>query len=86
MANHKSAKKKIVRNSKRAIVAGARRSRIRTFVKKAEAAILAGDKEAAAAAFKTAKSELMRGVKKGIFKLNTVARTTSRLAKKVKAL
>jgi len=86
MANHKSAKKRIVRNDKRAIITGARRNRIRTFVKKVEAAILAGDKDVAVAAFKTAESELMRGARKGILKLNTVARTTSRLAARVKAL
>ena len=41
MANHKSAKSRIVRNNKRAVINGARRSRVRTFVKKVEAAIAA---------------------------------------------
>ena len=86
MANHKSAKSRIVRNNKRSIINGARRSRVRTFVKKVEAAILSGDKEQAAAAFKIAESELMKAVRKGVFKMNTAARTTSRLSKKVKAL
>ena len=54
MANHKSAKSRIVRNNKRAVINGARRSRVRTFVKKVEAAILSGNKEQAAAAFKVA--------------------------------
>ena len=86
MANHKSAKRRIVRNNKRAVINGARRSRVRTFVKKVEAAILAGDKELAAAAFKTAESELMRAVRKGVFKQNTASRKVSRLSQKIKAL
>ena len=86
MANHKSAKTRINRNNKRSIINGARRSRVRTFVKKVEAAIAASDKETAAAAFKTAESELMRSVRKGVFPMNKVARTVSRLSKKIKAL
>ena len=77
MANHKSAKTRINRNSKRSVINGARKSRVRTFVKKVEAA---------AAAFKTAESELMRSVRKGVFPMNKVARTVSRLSKKIKAL
>ena len=86
MANHKSAKTRINRNSKRSVINGARKSRVRTFVKKVEAAIAASDKETAAAAFKTAESELMRSVRKGLFPMNKVARTVSRLSKKIKAL
>ena len=86
MANHKSAKTRINRNLKRSIINGARRSRVRTFVKKVLAAVLENNKEAAAAAFKTAESEMMRAVNKGVFKKNTAARTISRLSKKVKAL
>lgn len=86
MANHKSAKNRIIRNTKKSIINGARRSRVRTFIKKTEAAILSGNKEQALAAFKIAESELMRAVRKGVFKMNTAARTTSRLSKKVKAL
>ncbi len=86
MANHKSAKSRIVRNNKRAVINGARRSRVRTFVKKVEAAIAAGDKDLAAASFKTAESEMMRAVRKGVFKLNTAARKVSRLSQKIKAL
>ena len=86
MANHKSAKTRINRNSKRSVINGARKSRVRTFVKKVEAAIAASDKETAAAAFKTAESELMRSVRKGVFPMNKVARTVFRLSKKIKAL
>ena len=47
MANHKSAKKRIIRNAKRAEINGARISRIRTFIKKVETAITAGNKDEA---------------------------------------
>ena len=86
MANHKSAKSRIVRNNKRAVINGARRSRVRTFVKKVEAAIAAGDKELAKTALTTAESELMRAVRKGVFKLNTASRKVSRLSHRIKAL
>ena len=86
MANHKSAKTRINRNNKRSIINGARRSRVRTFVKKVLAAVLENNKDAAAQAFKVAESELMRAVNKGVLKKNTAARTVSRLSKKVKAL
>ena len=86
MANHKSAKTRINRNLKRSIINGARRSRVRTFVKKVLLAVADNNKEAAAAAFKVAESEMMRAVNKGVFKKNTAARTISRLSKKVKDL
>ncbi len=86
MANHKSAKTRIIRNNKRSVINGARRSRVRTFVKKVLAAVLEKNKEAAAAAFKVAESELMKAVSKGVFKKNTASRTVSRLSKKVKDL
>lgn len=86
MANHKSAKKRILSNKKKAIVNGARRNSVRTFVKKVEAAILEGNKEAATEAFKIAESKLAKATQKGIFHKNMVARKTSRLAQKIKAL
>lgn len=86
MANHKSAKTRIKRNNKRSIINGARRSRVRTFVKKVLAAVLENNKEAAAGAFKVAESELMKAVSKGVLKKNTASRTVSRLSKKVKDL
>ena len=86
MANHKSAKTRINRNNKRAVINGARRSRVRTFVKKGEALINEKNKEQALEAFKVAESELMIAVRKGVYALNTAARTVSRLSKKIKAL
>ena len=80
MANHKSAKTRINRNNKRSIINGARRSRVRTFVKKEN------NKEAAKAALIVAESELMRAAQKGVLPKNTASRTVSRLSAKIKAL
>lgn len=86
MANHKSAKKRIRQTARRTAVNTSRMSRIRTFVKKVEAALGAGDKAAAQAALVEAQPELARGVTKGVLHKNTVSRKMSRLAKAVKAL
>ena len=86
MANHKSAKKRIIRNANRALINGARTSRIRTFVKKVEVAIASGDAAAAGNALRAAQPELQRGVSRGVLHKNTVSRKISRLAARVKAL
>jgi small subunit ribosomal protein S20 len=86
MANTPQAKKRIRRNTRRAEVNGNRIGRIRTFVKKVEAAIVAGDKEAAVAAIAQAQPELARGVAKGVLHKNTASRKFSRLSKAVAAL
>ena len=86
MANHKSAKKRIIRNAKRASINGARIGRIRTFVKKVELAIESGDVAAAKAALRAAQPELHRGVSKGVLHKNTASRKGSRLAARIKAL
>src|SRR3546814_2361403 len=75
MANTPQAKKRIRRNTARTIVNKNRVSRIRTLVKKVEAAVAAGDKDAAAAALKAAQPEMARGVAKGVLHKNTVARS-----------
>jgi small subunit ribosomal protein S20 len=64
----------------------ARRSRIRTFLRKVEEAIASGDKDQAAAALKAAQPELARGITKGVLHKNTVARKMSRLSSRVKAI
>ena len=84
MANHKSAKKRIRRNANRAEINKSRISRIRTFVKRVEAAIASGDKDTAKSALKDAQPELMRGVSKGVLHKNTASRKMSRLAARVK--
>lgn len=86
MANHASALKRIRRNKRRAEVNGARRNRIRTFIKKVEMAILDGDAKNAEANFRAAQPEMQRGVAKGIFHQKTVSRKLSRLSAKIKSL
>ncbi|MBI4969727.1 MAG: 30S ribosomal protein S20 [Rhodospirillales bacterium] len=86
MAHHKSAKKRIRQTVRRTAVNDARRSRIRTYVKKVETAIAAGDKEAAKAALRVAEPELARGAGKGLVPKNTAARKVSRLSARIKAL
>ncbi len=86
MANSPQAKKRAKQNEKRFAVNKARRSRIRTFLRKVEEAIASGDKEAATTALRAAQPELMRGVNKGVFHKNTASRKMSRLAARVKAL
>ena len=86
MANSPQAKKRARQNEARFQINKARRSRIRTFLRRVEEAIATGDKDAAAAALKAAQPELMRGVTKGVFHKNTASRKISRLSSRVKAL
>ncbi len=86
MANTPQAKKRIRRNERRRLINHARKSRIRTFVKKVEQAIAAGDADAAAAAFRIAEPEIRRGVAKGVLHKNTASRQISRLAAKIARL
>ncbi len=86
MANSPQAKKRARQNATRFAINKARRSRVRTYLRKVEEAIASGDKEAAEAALRAFQPELMRGVSKGIFHKNTVARKMSRLSARVKAL
>jgi small subunit ribosomal protein S20 len=86
MANTPQAKKRIRRNARRTDVNGARVSRIRTFVKQAETALAAGDKDKASEALKRVQPELARGVAKGVFHKNTASRKLSRLTRRLIAL
>ena len=86
MANTKSAKKAVRKIATRTEVNKARRSRVRTFIRKVETAIAGGDKEAASLALKAAQPEIMRSVSKGVMKKNTAARKVSRLAASVKKI
>ncbi len=86
MPSIKSAKKRMRQTKRRTEINRARMSRVRTFVKKVETAIEAGDKTAAEAALKMAQPEIMRGVTKGVLHRNTAARRVSRLSARVKAL
>ena len=86
MANTTSAKKAVRKIAARTEVNKARRSRIRTFIRKVEEAIAGGDKEAANTALKDAQPEIMRAVTKGVMKKNTAARKVSRLSARVKSV
>ncbi|MGL4321962.1 MAG: 30S ribosomal protein S20 [Paracoccaceae bacterium] len=86
MANTAQSKKRARQSEARYAVNKARRSRIRTFLRKVEEAIASGDPAAAAAALKAAQPELARGVSKGILHKNTVSRKMSRLASRVKGV
>ncbi len=86
MANTPGAKKAIRKIERRTEVNGARRSRVRTFVRKFEEALAGGDAVAAKTAFVVAESELMRAVGKGVMHKNTGARKVSRLAAQLKKL
>ena len=86
MANTPQAKKRIRRNASRTAINKNRVSRIRTLVKRVEAAIAAGDASVATAALTAAQPEMARGVAKGVLHKNTVARKVSRLTRKVAAL
>lgn len=86
MANTPQSKKRARQGEKRYAVNKARRSRIRTYLRKVEEAIASGDKDAATAALKAAQPELMRGVTKGVFHKNTASRKMSRLASRVKSI
>lgn len=86
MANHKSAEKRIRQTKARTEANGARVSRIRTFIKKVEAAIVAGKKSEAQQALREAQPELMRGVSKGVVKMGTASRKLSRLSARIKNL
>jgi small subunit ribosomal protein S20 len=86
MANSPQAKKRARQNERRFAINKARRSRIRTFLRKVEEALAAGDQAAAATALREAQPELMRGVSKGVFHKNTAARKMSRLSHRVKTL
>lgn len=86
MANIKSAIKRIRTSEKARLRNQNSMSRVRTFVKKVEKAVQAGDAAVAASAFQTAVPELHRASSKGVMHKNTVARQLSRLSAKVKKL
>ena len=86
MANTASARKRARQTIKRTERNRARKSRMRTFVKKVEAAIAGGDKATAAEAFRAAQPEMHRAATKGVVHLNAVSRKLSRLSARIKAM
>lgn len=86
MANTASARKRIRQTAKRTARNHARKSRMRTFIKKVETAVASGDKTAAQAALREAQPEMHRAVTKGVIHKNTISRKLSRLTARIKAL
>ncbi|MEL6236236.1 MAG: 30S ribosomal protein S20 [Pseudomonadota bacterium] len=86
MANSPGSRKRVRKIARRTAINSARKSRIRTFIRKVEEAIAGGDKDAASAALRAAQPEIMRGATKGVLHKSTASRKVSRLAKRVKTL
>ena len=86
MANIKSAKKRILVNETKAARNKAIRSKVKTAIKKVDAAVAAGDKAAAQAALLAATTEIDKAATKGVYHKNNSASKVSRLAKMVNSL
>jgi small subunit ribosomal protein S20 len=86
MANTPGAKKAVRKIARRTEVNTARRSRVRTYLRRFEEAVSAGDADKAKSAFVEAQSELMRAVSKGVVHKNTGSRKVSRLAARLKKI
>ena len=86
MANIKSAKKRILVNETKAARNKAIRSKVKTAIKKVEAAVAAGDKAAAQAALVAATTEIDKACTKGVYHKNNAARKVSRVSKAVNTL
>lgn len=86
MANIKSAKKRILVSETKAARNKATRSRVKTAIKKVDAAVAAGDKAAAQAALSSAISEIEKAASKGVYHKNTASRKVSRISKAVNTI
>ena len=86
MPNTRSAKKAVRKTARRTAINKARRSRMRTEVRKVEEAIAAGQKEAALAALAVAEPILARTAQKGVIHKNTASRKVSRLVARIRAM
>ncbi|MGF1454693.1 MAG: 30S ribosomal protein S20 [Alphaproteobacteria bacterium] len=86
MANTKSAKKMVRKIARRTEVNKARRSRVRTFVRKVEEAIASGDQSKAQQALRDAQPELMRSAQKGLVHKRNASRKVARLSHRVKLM
>ncbi len=86
MANIKSAKKRILTSQARADRNKAIKSKVKTYIKKVEAAVAENDKAAAEAALPLAIAEISKATSKGIFHKNTASRKISRISKAVSSM
>ena len=80
LANIKSAKKRILVTKKKELRNKSTKSKIKTLVKKVEAAIEAGNKAEAEEALRVVTSEISKAASKGIYHKNTASRKVSRLS------
>ena len=83
LANIKSAKKRILVIEKKTLRNKSTRSKVKTSIKKVEAAIASKDKAAAETALRNAISDLSKAASKGIYHKNTASRKISRMTKAV---
>jgi small subunit ribosomal protein S20 len=86
MANTKSAKRAVRQISRRTAVNKARRSQMRSSIRKVEEAIATGNKEAAQAALREAEPIMARTAQRGLLHRRAASRKVSRLAKRVGAM
>ena len=86
MANNPGARKAIRKIEARTQVNKARRSRVRTYLRKFQEAVTGGDAETAKADLATASKKLDKAVTKGALHANQAANKKSALAKKVNSL
>ncbi len=86
MANTSSAKKAVRKITARTAVNKSRRSRMRTYLRKVEEAIVSGNQSDAATALSVAEPEIQRAATRGVLHRNTASRKVSRLARRVKAM
>lgn len=86
MANTTSAKKAVRKMERRTLVNKARRTNMRSTVRKVEEAIASGEQQVAQDALKEAQPKIVRAANKGLLHKNAASRKVSRLAKRVKAM
>ncbi|EDK24876.1 30S ribosomal protein S20 [Lachnospiraceae bacterium 8_1_57FAA] len=86
LANIKSAKKRILVNETKAARNKAIKSKVKTAVKKVEAAVAAKDAETAKTALRAAIVEISKAGTKGVYHKKTVSRKISRLSKAVSSI
>ena len=86
MANTKAGIKSLRASENKRVVNKARKSKMRTSIKKVEKNILDKDINAAKESIKAMESDIMRGVKQDIIKKNTASRKLSRMHKAIRAI
>jgi small subunit ribosomal protein S20 len=86
MANTSSARKAVRKIARRTEINQARRSQMRTFVRKVEEAIASNDRNQALAALKAAEPVIMRAAQKGVVHRNAASRKVARLSHQIAKL